>query len=143
MNHCQFMGYINTFDNKPLELEVKNNTPFLSFQLSILGKKKNEKYTHYINCVAFGKTAEFLYQSTEVGSRIFINSSLNHQRFVSKEGVKVQRYVFAIHQFYKLETQKKNDRVANNNGYSGDEDFAYDNSSDSKAREQLFKMGGR
>lgn len=70
MNQIIISGRIT---NNP-ELKVTANGKYvISFSLAVTRDKEN---TDFINCVAFGKTAELINQYTEKGNRIMVNGSL-------------------------------------------------------------------
>ena len=51
-------------------------------------RKGGESYVHYIECVAFGKQAEAISNNLGKGSKVFVQGSIDQQRWENNEGKK-------------------------------------------------------
>ena len=83
-NQAQLMGRITR------EHEIRrsqNDNAVLNFSLAINKKYKDNEEVVYINCVAFGKTAELIQQYTTKGSLVFVDGELNSRKYVDKNNV--------------------------------------------------------
>lgn len=61
----------------------KDKGVLASFTLAI---RRDEDNTDFINCTAFGKTAEFLEKYTAKGNRIAVEGSIQNSRYEDKDG---------------------------------------------------------
>lgn len=61
----------------------KDKGVLASFTLAI---RRDEDNTDFINCTAFGKTAEFLEKYTAKGNRIAVEGRLQNDKYEDKEG---------------------------------------------------------
>jgi single-strand DNA-binding protein len=71
------------------------NTAVCEFCVAINEKRKGQEKTHFVNCKAFGKTAEFVNQYFRKGKPITVVGKLDYQEWTNKEG-QVQRRLEVI-----------------------------------------------
>jgi single-strand DNA-binding protein len=80
-NQVQLMGRIT----KEHEIRVSQNAnSVVNFSLAINKKYKDKDETIFVNCVAFGKTAEIITQYTGKGSLVFVDGEINARKYVDK-----------------------------------------------------------
>lgn len=60
-----------------------------SFSIAVNEGWGDKKKTHFINCVAWNKTAEALANYTQKGSKIMLSGRINTRNYDNKEGKKV------------------------------------------------------
>ena len=99
------------------EIRVSNNenqTKVARFSIAINRrfKKENEPEADFINCVAFGKTAEFIEKFFKKGMAIGINGRIQTGSYTNKDGVKVYTTDIAV------ENAEFVERKADGNGNS-------------------------
>ncbi|MDV3198417.1 MAG: single-stranded DNA-binding protein [Vigna little leaf phytoplasma] len=84
LNKIQLIGYL-THDLTIQYLNINNEQiPKLDFQLAV----KSKETTQFIPCVAFRKLAEHLHQYLHKGSRIYVEGTLNVQRWTNQRNEK-------------------------------------------------------
>ena len=110
MNSCQFIGRLG----HDVSLRYKTDeTAVGRFSLALdRGKDKNgnDKGTDWIECVAFGKTAETINRFFKKGNRIGINCHVNTW---TKEDENGKKYFtdFVVDKFDFVEDRKKEEEV--------------------------------
>lgn len=67
---------------------TQQNKPVCTFTLAVDRPSKNDKSADFINCVAFGKTAEFTSKYFTKGLRVLIEGSLKNNNYTDKNGTK-------------------------------------------------------
>lgn len=85
MNVVALMGRIT----KDLELRSTGSTVVLDMTIAIDSGYGANKKANFFNCVAFGKTAEFISNYFAKGSLIAIQGSLNDASYTRADGTKV------------------------------------------------------
>lgn len=65
---------------------TQGEKPIANFSVAVNRMKEGE--CDYINCVAFGKTAEVLNQYVKQGDQVIVNGSLRIENYEDKEGNK-------------------------------------------------------
>ncbi len=84
MNNVSFLG------NLVRDIEVvntKNDKMLAKFTLAVARKFKKDE-TDFINCKAFGKTAEIMAQYLTKGSQIAVTGSIQTGSYEAKDGTK-------------------------------------------------------
>lgn len=73
-----------------------NNTKIARYSLAVdkTYKKDGESNADFINCICFGKTAEFAEKYLNKGTRIAVEGSISTGSYTNKDGAKV--YTFDI-----------------------------------------------
>lgn len=85
MNKVELIGRIT----RDLEVRTGGSTSILNFNVAVQRKFKDKdgKYTaDFINCVAFGKQAEFIAKYFKKGSQIAIVGRINTGSYTNKDG---------------------------------------------------------
>lgn len=84
MNKCIEIGRLT----RDIELrQTTAGTPVCSFTLAVPRRKK-EQGTNFIDCVAFGITAEIMERYTHKGSKICVSGYINVREYTDKNGNK-------------------------------------------------------
>lgn len=97
--------------------EIKANSTGLligNFSLAIGEIIKGQEYTSFINCVAFGKTAEILQQYIIKGSLIGVEGSLRQSRWEDTSGVKKSKIEVMVARIEIFEWRKSEGSPSNN-----------------------------
>lgn len=96
------------------------------YTLAIDRKGKKEE-TDFLNCVCFGKTAEFAEKYLHKGMKIIIVGRVQTGSYTNKDGIKVYTTDIVVeeHEF----VESKNSSENSDNGGSGDGFMKIDNSS--------------
>ena len=94
---------------KDIELRSSTSTEVAKFSLAVRRDKDN---TDFINCVAFGKTAELLSQYTSKGNKLAVEGRLQTGSYDNKDGVKVYTTEVIVNKMHLLE--KKSDTPVGN-----------------------------
>ena len=114
MNTVQIIGRLT----KDIELRnTTNNLAVTRFSIAVMRdfvKQGEERQTDFINCVAFGKTAEFLEKYFKKGSQLVIIGRIQTGSY-EKEGKKVyttdilvEKVYFAGNNVKKVQEKQKN-----------------------------------
>ena len=78
---------------KDIELKQAGETTVSNFTLAVdkpIGKDKVHPEANWIDCVAWGKTAEFLAKYFSKGNRVGVTGSLQTRTYENKNGAKVK-----------------------------------------------------
>lgn len=110
---------------------TQNNTPVASFTVAVnrdFVKQGEERQTDFINCVAYGKTAEFVSKYFSKGQEILLTGRLQNRNWEDEQGQK--HYVTEIivenvefcgskkEQAEAKEKQEEREAIQNENNYS-------------------------
>ena len=105
MNKVELIGRL-TSDVETKEFGKGNDKgTYANFSLAV---RRDEENTDFIDCTAFGKTAEFIEEYLSKGNRIAIEGSLQKSSYEDKEGeIHYQTKVIVQRQNLQMEQQKK------------------------------------
>ena len=79
-------------------------------------RKDKETGTDFINCTAWGKTAEFISAYFHKGEPIMLQGELRQHNYTNKDGAKVFTYVVNVNNVnFPLTAKSKSDTVQSNN----------------------------
>ena len=101
----------------------ENATATARFSLAVNRRFKNKEGNYdadFINCVAFGKTAEFIEKYFTKGMAIGITGRIQTGSYTNKEGQKIYTTDVVVEETEFVESKNKgtSDNVANNNANS-------------------------
>lgn len=101
----------------------ENATATARFSLAVNRRFKNKEGNYdadFINCVAFGKTAEFIEKYFTKGMAIGITGRIQTGSYINNEGQKVYKTEVVVEETEFVESKNKgtSDNVANNNANS-------------------------
>ena len=101
----------------------ENATATARFSLAVNRRFKNKEGNYdadFINCVAFGKTAEFIEKYFTKGMAIGITGRIQTGSYINNEGQKVYKTEVVVEETEFVESKNKgtSDNVANNNADS-------------------------
>ena len=76
---------------KPADVRMAGETKVVKYSLAVDRKvsKGEEKQTDFLNCVCFGKTADFAEKYLTKGMKIIVIGRIQTGSYLNKEGVKV------------------------------------------------------
>ena len=69
--------------------------------------QQNEYDSDFINCVAFGKTAEMIFKYFNKGSKIAVDGRIQTGSYDNKQGQRVYTTDIVIENFYFIESRKQ------------------------------------
>lgn len=121
LNRVMLMGNITR--DPELRYLPTNNTPVVNIGLAVNRRWRNQQGEQqeevtFIDCEAFGKTAEVINQYFRKGNPIFIEGRLKLDQWQDKEGHNRSKLKVVVENFQFIDS--KNDRAAGAGG--GDED---------------------
>ena len=94
---------------KDIELKMTTNgTAICSFTLAVPRRKK-EQGANFIDCVAFGVTAEIMERYTKKGSRVCVSGYLNVREHTDKQGNKRKATELNAEEIEFLDDKRKDD----------------------------------
>jgi single-strand DNA-binding protein len=95
-----------------------NNTAIAKFGIAVDGYAKagQEKKADFLNCIAFGKTGEFVSKYFQKGSKILLEGRIQTGNYENKEGKKVYTFDIVVEQVEFVEKKSENSK-ADNNGF--------------------------
>ena len=96
MNNCTFIGNITKDIDLRYAQEGKMAVAKFSVALNRDFKKNGENNADFINCIAFGKTAEFIDKFFSKGKKIAITSHVQTGSYKNKEGYMVYTTDFVV-----------------------------------------------
>src|SRR5574344_53834 len=107
MNNTQLIG------NLVSDVEFKqaaSGTGVARLRLAVRRNFKNQQNEYdsdFINCVAFGKTAEMISQYFNKGSKIAVDGRIQTGSYDNKQGQRVYTTDIVIENFYFIESRKQ------------------------------------
>lgn len=78
---------------KDIELKIAGESSVTNFTLAVdkpYNKENKHPEANWIDCVAWGKTAEFLEKYFSKGNRVGITGSLQTRTYENKDGIKIK-----------------------------------------------------
>ena len=115
MNSVNLVGRIG----KEPDLRYSQSGKAICNMTLAVSDRFNKEKTHWIDCVAWGKTGEIAAEYLRKGSKIGVVGSLQQQRW-EKDGKKQSKIIINIEQLEFLESKKSN--VGNLEGEKIEED---------------------
>lgn len=111
------MNTVNLIGNIVANPELKGqNSNVVNFRIAVQrqfkNKQTNEYETDFINCVAFGKTAEIISNNFKKGNKIGVTGSIQTGSYENKQGQKVFTTDVAVNNVTFVE--RKNNNQSNN-----------------------------
>ena len=102
------------------ENEVNENSSFCRFTLAVdrpwARDKENQQTADFINCICFGKTAEFMEKWFHKGDPIIVEGRIQTGSYTNKDGIKVYTTDIAVD---RTEFVPKNGGTGENAGGAG------------------------
>ena len=97
------------------------NKAFGNFTLAVDNGFGDNKTTSFLNCVAFGRTAESMERYVHKGEKIMIQSEAKQNDYTDKNGVKHHNVTFIVNrwEFAGGGTQNKTDSVSDSVSQNG------------------------
>lgn len=113
MNHFVGLGRLT---REPEVSYTQNGKVYCKFTVAIDRpfRKDQSKEADFINCTAFGKTAEAIGNYFHKGSRILVNGSLQISSYTGKDGNKKQSAAIMVNGFDFIDS--KNSASSNSGG---------------------------
>jgi len=105
MNKCIFIG--NITKEPELKFIPASGMAVCKFGLALNEGYGDKKKTYFINCTAFGKTAEAVANYTNKGSKVGIESRVQTGSYDNKQGVKVYTTDFIVDKIEFLDSKKE------------------------------------
>jgi single stranded DNA-binding protein (ssb) len=113
MNNCNFIGRI--CNDLKIEQAGDISVVGVNFALKTSRKDENGQYrTAFLNCKAFGKTAENIQKYFKKGDAIGITCAISDDSYTKEDGKRVSKIGFIINNFTFIEN-KTNTESNNNN----------------------------
>lgn len=94
---------------KDAEIKTSGDKSFAKFSLAVSRFKKDE--TDFINCTAFGKTAEILEKYTHKGSKVGIRGRIQTGSYTNREGQKVYTTDVVVDDLELLDSKKDSEQT--------------------------------
>ena len=83
LNSCSFIGRLG----KDVEsVNTTSGTSVSKFTIACSEKYKDKETTEWINCVTFGKTADFAAKYLQKGALIYVSGKMQTQKWQDKNG---------------------------------------------------------
>ena len=111
MNKCVLIGRLT----RDPEVRAAGETSVARFSLAVdrRFKKDGEQTADFINCVAFGKTAEFVEKYAHKGTKFAVEGRIQTGSYTNKEGQKVYTTDVIVEQLEFAESKASSDNVVN------------------------------
>lgn len=125
LNKCILCGRLT----KDVEVRSSGDTLVARYSLAVDRKysKNEEKQTDFINCVCFGKTAEFAEKYLHKGMKILIVGRIQTGSYTTKDGRKVYTTDIIVEEHEFVESKATESNSTNSNNTDGE--FMYFDSS--------------
>jgi len=109
MNKCLFVG--NITKDPELRFIPTSGMAVCKFSLALNDGYGEKKTVSYINCVAFGKTAEAVANYTGKGSKVAVEARVKTGGYDKQDGTKVYTTDFMVDKIEFLDSRKKDEDV--------------------------------
>lgn len=111
MNKCVLIGRLT----REPEVKTAGETSVARFSLAVdrRFKKDGEQTADFINCVAFGKTAEFVEKYAHKGTKFAVDGRIQTGSYTNKDGQKVYTTDVIVEQLEFAESKASSDNVVN------------------------------
>lgn len=113
-----YFGRIGRIDTSALP----SGTTKCEFSIAQNGYEKTQEVTEWLNCVAWGKTADNVSTYFKKGDRIFVRGDWDISHWTNKEGKTQTRHSFAVEGFEFVESKSDANSTAvpaqTSNGYA-------------------------
>lgn len=114
MNKCVLMGRLT----RDPEIRVNNDKTVARFSIAVDRRFKrdgDEQTADFINCVAFGKTAEFVEKYAHKGTKFVVEGRIQTGSYTNKDGVRVYTTDIVVEQLEFAESKSSADGNAAGN----------------------------
>lgn len=114
MNKCVLMGRLT----RDPEIRVNNDKTVARFSIAVDRRFKrdgDEQTADFINCVAFGKTAEFVEKYAHKGTKFIVEGRIQTGSYTNKDGVRVYTTDIVVEQLEFAESKSSADSNATGN----------------------------
>ena len=114
MNKCVLMGRLT----RDPEIRVNNDKLVARFTIAVDRRFKrdgDEQTADFINCVAFGKTAEFVEKYAHKGTKFVVEGRIQTGGYTNKDGVRVYTTDIVVEQLEFAESKSSADGNATGN----------------------------
>ena len=122
MNSVNFIGRLTR------DIEIRytpnNGTPVSRFTIAVNRINKDE--ADFINCVAFGKTAENLANYMRKGNQIAVSGSIRTRNYENNEGKRVYVTEVIANRVMFLERKKEDSEIERDQFHNEQEPYGYD-----------------
>ena len=124
MNKCILMGRL-TRDAEMRYSQGANTSAVARFSLAVdrRFKKEGEQTADFINCVAFGKTAEFIEKYGRKGTKFVVEGRIQTGSYTNKDGQTVYTTDIVVEQVEFAESKSNNGSNTAGNTSAGNTDF--------------------
>ncbi|HOJ49747.1 MAG TPA: single-stranded DNA-binding protein [Spirochaetota bacterium] len=97
------------------------------FSLAVNEYIKGEEKTSFFDCTAFGKTADFLRQYSQKGSRVLVDGSLRQEKWQDSEGNNRYKISIIVNRVELMGSTKQKEESEN---YNHEYEYGEDDSDD-------------
>ena len=88
----------------PEKVTTQNGNIIAKFSLAVTEKRKQDAnyvdHTEWFNCIAFGKTAEFITSYIQKGQLVFIEAVQNTNKYLDREGNEKRSVDFIVNRIH-------------------------------------------
>lgn len=115
MNKCTLVGRL-TRDPEVRYTQGENASAIARFSVAVNRRFKNNEGNYeadFINCVAFGKTADFIEKYFKKGMAIGISGRIQTGNYTNKDGIKVYTTDVVVEEAEFVESKNSSDASAN------------------------------
>lgn len=122
MNSVQLIG---RFTRDPEVRYANSGSTIARFSIAVDRRFKQEggETADFINCIAFGKTAEFIEKYFSKGKKIALNGRIQTGSYTNKDGVKVHTTDVVAESVEFVESKNEAGHTNSNPAVTGTEDF--------------------
>jgi len=105
-------GVMGRVTKAPIFESQSNGSFWIRFSLAVKQDYKDRsgqtvKKSLFVNCVAYGKTAEFLHKFVKEKDRLFVKGDLRSNNYEAKDGHKVKDIQLVVTKFQLIDYQKE------------------------------------
>lgn len=119
LNKCVLCGRLT----RDPEVMAKGETTISRYSLAVDRKYSKDNETDFLNCVCFGKTAEFAEKYLHKGMKIIVVGRIQTGSYTNKDGQKVYTTDIVVEEHEFCESKNSATDVNSTNSNNADEEF--------------------
>ena len=89
------------------------NTVIAKFNIAV-DRRFDREHTDFFNCIAFGKTAEFIEKYLHKGTKVAISGSIQNDNYTNKDGVAVYGIQIVVDEIEFAESKQRETKQDDN-----------------------------
>lgn len=116
-NQCTFMGHLT---RDPEFRQTTGGMGVVNFGIAVNHKYKDKEEVCFLDCKAFGSTADFISRDCRKGDAVFVSGRLTLEQWTSKSGERRSKHALLVNNYYQI--PKRDRSTVPDDDYRQDDD---------------------